>query len=150
MSDKAVPTKGELLSIQTSLQSFDKPEPTIIDGKANVQPYDISEKATYAIIRNLRKLKSPMQDIADSRDALALAYNPHKLETKDIPEETVRKWETAHRALMRESAEAITWHVVDLSEFNVMKNKTMPRSVIANLIGTVINDNAPQDGVPKE
>lgn len=143
-------TKGDILNHNTALLAFEVPVPTMVDGKENRQPYELGEKADYAIIRNLRKLKSQVEDVTASRDALGTVYNPHKLKHRELPEEKVRAWEAAHSALMREPAEEVKWHTVDLSEFHIAKNKTLPRSIIATLLGTVINDNGPQDGVPKE
>lgn len=143
-------TKSDILQINNALLALDSPVGTIVDGKENKQPYDFGERATYATIRNLRKLKSAVEEITASRDALGVTFNPFKLRASDLPEEKVRLWETAHLALMREPADLVKFHTVDLSEFNVAKNKTLPRSIIATLLGTVINDNGPQDGVPKE
>lgn len=149
MSETNGLTKSDILQINNALLAFEVPIATIVDGKECRQPYDIGEKATYAIIRNIRKLKSTVDDITADRDALATTFNPHKLKTSALTEEQVRLWETAHAALMKEPADAITFHRVDLSEFNVTKNKTLPRSIIATLLDVLIVDNAPQDGILK-
>lgn len=140
-------TNSDIVNINNALLALDSPVGTVVDGKEQRQPYDLGDKATYATIRNLRKLKSAVEDIAASREALATTYNPLKLKTSALTEEQVRLWETAHAALMKEKADAIIFHKVDLSEFNLPKNKTMPRSIIATLLGEIIKDNAPQDGV---
>lgn len=150
MSDTNGLSKGDLLNINSALLALESPVPSIVDGKENRQPYDIGEKGTYAVIRNLRKLKSAVEDITAAREALAVVYNPNKLKASEVPEDKMKAWEAAHVALLKEPAEPIKFHAVDLSEFNVTKNKTMPRSIIATLLDTVIVDNATQDGVPKE
>lgn len=149
MSETTKLTNADILSINNALIALDSPVTTIVDGKEQRQPYDFGDKATYATIRNLKKLKSATEDIAAAREALVIAYNPRKLRASELPEEQVRLWETAHAALMSEIAEPVTFHRVDLSEFNLPKNKTLPRSIIAALLETIIIDNAPQDGVVK-
>lgn len=139
-------TKADLLSINNALMALDNPRPTVTDGKQNVQPYSMGDKARYAIIRNLKKLKDQVEDINSSRDALQQVYNPRKLEAKDLSDEKARAWEEAHAKLLAEPADAtIKFHHVKLSEFQIAKNATMPSSVIAILLGVVVDDDGSQD-----
>lgn len=143
-------TKSDILNINAALIALETPVSTLVDGKENRQPYDLGEKATYGIIRNLRKLKGQVEDIVAARDAIQNIYNPHKLKHRELPEDKVRQWEAAHNDLMREPAEPVKFHTVDLSEFNVTKNKTLPHSIVGTLLDTIILDNGPQDGVVKD
>lgn len=149
MSETNGLTNADILNINNALLALDSPVGTIVDGKEQKQPYDFGDRATYGIIRNLRKLKSAVEEITAARDAMAVVYNPNKLPTKSLPDEQVRLWETAHAELMKEATFKVAFHKVDLSEFNLPKNKTLPRSIIATLLGEIIVDNAPQDGVVK-
>lgn len=144
-------TKGDLLSINAALIALDNPRPTMVDGKQNIQPYSLGEKARYAIIRNLKKMKAQVDDINAARDALQVTYNPRKLETKDLPDDVARKWEQEHAKLLAEPLdEPVKFHHVKLSEFQIAKNSTLPASIIAVLVGAVIDDDAPQDADTKE
>lgn len=149
MSETNGLTKNDILNINNALLALENPVPSVVDGKENRQPYDLGDKATYAIIRNLRRLKAHTEAITADRDALAVVFNPHKLKASALSEDQVRAWETAHVALLKEPADEVKFHTVDLSEFNVGKNKTMPHSIIATLLDVIINDTAPQDGVVK-
>lgn len=147
MSTQHTLSANDTILVHQALLSFENPIPKIVDGKEQRQPYDLSDKAKYAIMRNLKRIKPRIDSISEAREDLRILYNPHNLKSIELADEKQMAWDAAHRQLMSGDMEPITFHEVDLSEFHVDKNMTMPMSVIALLLGFVIRDTAPQDGV---
>lgn len=137
-------TTNDLLLVNSALLAFENPVGRIADGKEIRGPYDLSEKARYAIMRSLKKLKPILDEISAAREDMRIAHNPRGLKLTEMPEDKQVAWDQAHRELMMEERE-IQLHSVNLSEFRLEKNPSLPSSVIATLLGTVIIDDAPSD-----
>lgn len=140
-------SNNDLLLINAALTAFEQPAPKVIDGKETRQPYDLSDKAKLAVLRNLKRIKPVIEEITNLRDDLKTTYNPRSVRQAELPEDKAQEWETEHNKLMRTKRDGLKFHSAKLSEFNLSKNTTLPLSVISTLIGTVIEDDGTQDGL---
>lgn len=137
-------TNNDLLLVNAALLAFENPVGRISDGKEIKGPYDLSEKSRYAILRSLNKIKPHLDELSASRESLRIAYNPKGLKPSELPEDKQVAWDHAHNDLMKEKREVLL-HSVKLSEFRLEKNPSLPSSVIAILLGVMIEDDAPSD-----
>lgn len=136
MSNPAVLTTNEVLVVNAALLSFE----------ASKEPYALSDKCRYGLVRNIARLKAAIAEINDAREALRIVYNPRNLKLAELTEEKQAAWDTAHLDLMKEHRDPITFHVIKLSAFQLDKNPSLPHSVVATLISSgVVEDDIPPE-----
>lgn len=152
MSDDTVKSNGhtsltnsDLLKIHAALVGLEQPVPLVVEGKETRQPYAITDGAKLAIIRNIKNLKVHTEEINELREDMRRVYNPNQKKTQDLEPAKASEWDDKHNKLMKE-LRSVKLHSFKLDDLQIVKNTTMPPTLIAELLGTVVTDTGTQDG----
>lgn len=143
----------QLEQIFFSLKQLDQPTEfdPVTKSERNLPRFKFTEKANYAIGKNLRKLQPLVQEVIDDRRALATTYNPESLPQPVFmaqhPEKW-KEWQDKHDEIMKTEREDYQPHTFKYSGLNIASNHGISQAILMALVDVVIEDDFkdPDDG----